>query len=454
MSDSDLDPASRSTLTSFPSDGSASQLSESDTSCPEIYLDTSSQHSLALPDASPCSSPSPSSPVFIVKRRSLLKLSFITLSFIAMTLLIFPIALWYIYHKIIKTLKESNKVSLLSRSLTLFFVIFLFFSATFLRFFISGSSFFTFAFFAISDFSFGLIFALSFCLLLSTAVHYLLLRFSTFSIQKPHFSVLIVGLIGTVLLFLIGAYFATNIKTTTYNISTPHIQSPLKIGIATDLHLNGVYYKQGLLDKIRKKSLREEVDTLFLLGDIIDIADPQQVFDKQDIYTSTLSTVAPYGTFAVLGNHDRISGTEETSTILRDGGITLLSNEAFLFRDEVLFYGLHDYRSGEETVKHFHYLSQQNASLPVSIVLVHQPHDELVDALNDLNNPSTFIMLAGHTHNGQVFPGNLIVPLVFTHNYGHYQYGNNHVVVSSGIATWGPLIRLFTRSEFVVININ
>ena len=59
------------------------------------------------------------------------------------------------------------------------------------------------------------------------------------------------------------------------------------------------------------------------------------------------------------------------------------------------------------------------------------------------------LMLSGHTHQGQIFPFNLIVRLVYRYFYGLYRIGDSRLYVTSGTGQWGPPMRLFTRTEIV-----
>ena len=58
-------------------------------------------------------------------------------------------------------------------------------------------------------------------------------------------------------------------------------------------------------------------------------------------------------------------------------------------------------------------------------------------------------MLSGHTHNGQIFPFNFIVKLKFKFIYGLYSMNNSNLYVSSGVACWGPKIRLGSKNEII-----
>ncbi|MBT7903597.1 hypothetical protein HN587_07070 [Candidatus Woesearchaeota archaeon] len=63
------------------------------------------------------------------------------------------------------------------------------------------------------------------------------------------------------------------------------------------------------------------------------------------------------------------------------------------------------------------------------------------------------LQLAGHTHNGQIFPFNFVVKAVFPHVRGLYKINNLNLYVSPGTGTWGPPMRLGSSNEITVINL-
>jgi len=65
------------------------------------------------------------------------------------------------------------------------------------------------------------------------------------------------------------------------------------------------------------------------------------------------------------------------------------------------------------------------------------------------------LLLCGHTHNGQIFPGNLVVRAINICGYGYARRDENspHIVVSSGAGTWGPPMRIGTDCEIAVIEL-
>ncbi|MNI94966.1 hypothetical protein D3C73_1531550 [compost metagenome] len=61
------------------------------------------------------------------------------------------------------------------------------------------------------------------------------------------------------------------------------------------------------------------------------------------------------------------------------------------------------------------------------------------------------MQVSGHTHRGQLSPSNLITKRLFEIDWGYLKKENLNVIVSSGFGTWGPPIRIGSRSELVNI---
>ena len=89
-----------------------------------------------------------------------------------------------------------------------------------------------------------------------------------------------------------------------------------------------------------------------------------------------------------------------------------------------------------------------NKSLPM-IVLNHRP-----EKLEEAEAENIDLQLSGHTHKGQLFPGNLIINAIYEDAYGLLKKDNFNLIVSSGYGTWGPPIRTGSNSEIVKITIN
>ena len=87
-------------------------------------------------------------------------------------------------------------------------------------------------------------------------------------------------------------------------------------------------------------------------------------------------------------------------------------------------------------------------SLPM-ILMNHQPHN-----IREASEHGIDLAFYGHTHNGQLFPNNLLVKMIWEMSYGYKQIDNSHVYVSSGLGLAGPQYRIGTVSEIVVFDVN
>jgi hypothetical protein len=93
-------------------------------------------------------------------------------------------------------------------------------------------------------------------------------------------------------------------------------------------------------------------------------------------------------------------------------------------------------------------LKKCDKSLPI-IVLDHRPTD-----LDHISLSGADILLSGHTHNGQLFPVNLIVKRYYELSWGYELKKETHVFVTSGIQVWGPPVRTAGDSEILIVNVS
>ena len=73
--------------------------------------------------------------------------------------------------------------------------------------------------------------------------------------------------------------------------------------------------------------------------------------------------------------------------------------------------------------------------------------------LNDAVENGIDLQLSGHTHNGQMFPLNLITKMIYEVSWGYLKKDATQFYVSSGVGTWGPPVKLASDPEIVNIKI-
>ena len=260
-------------------------------------------------------------------------------------------------------------------------------------------------------------------------------------------------LIALVFIFitLVGTYNAKNsyVKSMNIKINKEGLREPLNIVMVSDIHLGNIIRNKRL------KTMVEEINSLnpdivIIAGDIID--SDITPFLNHNMASEFSKLKAKYGTFATLGNHDILTKSEdEIVRILKKNSITVLRDEATLINNSFYIIGRDDITVSRFTNKPRASLENLTKNLDKSkplIVVDHNPKylNESLDANIDLQ-------LSGHTHKGQIAPGNIVTNKLFEVHYGYLKKDNLNVVVSSGYGTWGPPVRLGSKSEIVQINL-
>tara|TARA_Y100000591_G_scaffold290672_1_gene276658 strand:+ start:384 stop:1424 length:1041 start_codon:yes stop_codon:yes gene_type:complete len=258
------------------------------------------------------------------------------------------------------------------------------------------------------------------------------------TLAKPEFSFEI-GLVCLVFSVLVCAKSILNgrhISLKTLHISSPKITQHYNLVFISDIHL-GSNPRQHL-EKICTMIKRLDYDYLLIGGDLYDSSS----FVPEDLMPLT-AIQKPI--LFVTGNHEYyVKNHAEKVANLSNYNIMLLDNESAQF-DELNIIGISDNQAPKLQSDIAHGLVNQDA---FNLLMVHQP------SIWDNAPNNTDLMLSGHTHNGQIFPFNLLVRLQFKTVYGIYKRQNSALYVSSGCGMWGPRMRLGTKNEIVHISIS
>lgn len=272
--------------------------------------------------------------------------------------------------------------------------------------------------------------------------------------QSVHFYTSLAAILLTVGFVSYGIYNATQIKNVSYDIQTKEaVLSPnMKIVLISDLHL-GAVNSEKRLESIVKNINSLEPDLICIAGDIFNddynaIQNPEQAID---LFKSMKAT---YGVYGTLGNHDGGKTFDKMIEFLKRSNIELLNDEYVIVDERLVLFGRVDPSPiggfGELTRKDVtELISSLDTNLPV-VVMDHTP------SKLEQYNEKVDLVLSGHTHRGQIFPGNLITNAVFEVDYGHYQKSADspHIIVSSGVGTWGMPMRVGSNNEIVTINLH
>lgn len=247
-------------------------------------------------------------------------------------------------------------------------------------------------------------------------------------------------------IFIYGSYLAWTPVVRTYELNlekTSDIDG-LTILLVSDLHLGkviGTGHLQKLVDIVNDR----QPDMVLMAGDLVD--DHVAPFIKENMGETMSKIKAPLGVYATPGNHDHYGGDlEQIIFEMEKAGITVLDDEVANIDDRLYIVGRDDQtdknRKSIETL-----MDGLDQDKPM-IMLDHQPI-ELVEA----SEHGVDVFVAGHTHRGQLAPGNLITNMIFENDYGYLKIDNLHTFVTSGFGFWGPPFRIGSQSEVFEITI-
>ena len=241
-------------------------------------------------------------------------------------------------------------------------------------------------------------------------------------------------------------------RVTEYNISIDKPAGDVKeirIAAVSDIHLGSVIRKRSMkkLSEILKKI---EPDVVLLLGDIVD-GEIGPVL-RGDLLKYFTCPHCRGGMYAITGNHEFIGGADRTIPYIESKGIRVLKDEVVTLDGGIQIAGRLDRDSGrfygKDRMPLTGLLAGADLSRPL-ILLDHQPYhlDETVSSGVDLQ-------LSGHTHNGQMWPLNLLTSKLYEVSYGYRKKGNTHFIVSSGFGLWGPRVRIGSRPEVLLVKVS
>lgn len=258
--------------------------------------------------------------------------------------------------------------------------------------------------------------------------------------------ILVVGIISY------GAWNAGHPRINHYDIAIAKQAGSLKqlhVVMASDIHLGTIVHNDQLTKLVNKVNGLKP-DLILFAGDVFD--EDVESKNKQQVADNFRRLTAPYGTFAVLGNHEYIGGNADDAIkylgeagvkVLRDSSLEISGSFYLVGRDDLSASRINGVKRQDlKTI-----MQGMDRSLPI-ILMDHQPShlEEPVEQGVDLQ-------VSGHTHDGQLFPIQYITQRIFEQDWGFLRKGDFQLIVSSGYGTWGPPIRIGNTPEIVDITI-
>lgn len=214
---------------------------------------------------------------------------------------------------------------------------------------------------------------------------------------------------------------------------------PLRLLLISDVHVGGPDMPPERLHRIVGQINRLSPDIVLIAGDLVTDKRLATRHYSHDEAVAPLAGLRPrLATIAVLGNHDHWRDAAAARRALSRAGIRLLENQAVQV-GPLAVGGLDDDFTGRADLPAT--LEALKALEGPRLILSHSP-DPFADPA-----PGVFLMLAGHTHCGQIAPP-LIGPLSTMSEYGHryacgmVREGGRTLIVTAGLGTSGIPLRL------------
>lgn len=216
------------------------------------------------------------------------------------------------------------------------------------------------------------------------------------------------------------------------------------------IHISDIHYG----DTTNQKDLEKIVDKInFIKPDIVfftgDLYSNHLTDEKKNELISTLKTInASIKKYAIIGNHE----DENWDDIIKKINFINLNNDYDLIynnhNSSILIAGINtNDEINESTKKINEFLDNTEDNIIYKILLLHEP-----DKILDFDYNKYDLILAGHSHNGQIrlpFIGAIYTPEGAKKYYDeYYELNNTKLYISSGIGTSTLKLRLFNRPSF------
>ncbi len=250
--------------------------------------------------------------------------------------------------------------------------------------------------------------------------------------------------LGTVGYGTYGVLRGPRVKRVTVPLAKlPRSAHGFRIAVVSDIHLGpilGRAHTQRIVDTIN----RTQPDLIAVVGDLVD----GTVADLGPAAEPLAGLTARHGAFFVTGNHEYFSGAAQWVDHIRELGLNPLEN-ARVEIDGFDLAGVNDVAGESEGQgPDFERALGDRDRTRASVLLAHQPV-----VIDDAVAHGVDLQLSGHTHGGQLWPGNYLAELANPTVAGLERYGDTQLYVSRGAGAWGPPVRVGAPSDITVVQL-
>ncbi|WRZ91050.1 metallophosphoesterase [Streptomyces sp. NBC_01007] len=223
----------------------------------------------------------------------------------------------------------------------------------------------------------------------------------------------------------------------------PRSAHGFRIAVVSDIHL-GPVLGRGFAQKVVDTINSTQPDLIAVVGDLVD----GSVKNLGPAAAPLAQLRARHGSYFVTGNHEYFSGAEQWIREVRELGIHPLENA----RTELAGFdlaGVNDLQGESEGQgPDFGKALGDRDRTRACVLLAHQPVQ-----IHEAVRHGVDLQLSGHTHGGQLWPGNFVAAAANPTLAGLDRYGDTQLYVSRGAGAWGPPTRVGAPSDITVVEL-
>ena len=234
-----------------------------------------------------------------------------------------------------------------------------------------------------------------------------------------------------------------------YSEQVPDSFNGFRIAFASDFHYESRFDAKRLHGSIRALQAAD-ADVLLLGGDYRG----REGGDMEELFSALAQVKTRFGTYAVMGNHERGESDTLVRRAMAHTGVRLLEHKTDTLwkgNEYILICGI---RNPFDLKRNGVSPTLALRAEDFVVMLVHTP-----DYVEDTDVSNTDLALAGHTHGGQVSLFRRWSPAHFSKYGNRFLTGLKHnsqgipLIITNGLGTSRKDIRLFTPSEVVVVEL-
>lgn len=216
-----------------------------------------------------------------------------------------------------------------------------------------------------------------------------------------------------------------------------------RIAVVSDIHL-GPILGRAHTERVVRTINHAQPDLVAIVGDLADGST-----EELGPAAEPLSELRPrHGAFFVTGNHEYFGDADAWIACVRELGVHPLENA----RRELPGFdlaGVNDLQGARvgEGPDYGRALDGRDPAR-ASVLLAHQPVQ-----IHEAVRRGVDLQLSGHTHGGQLWPGNFVAALSNPTVAGLDRYGDTQLYVTRGAGAWGPPVRVGAPPDVTVVQL-